>query len=301
MKFRDEDSFVQDLCAQWPANKSIHTGPGDDCALLQSDLKGWLDVIKTDAVVQEVHFTMQMLPRQIGRKALARVLSDFAAMGATPTAAVVAVGIPSEDLFPFIKKTYQGMASLAAQYNVALLGGETTQSAQLTFCVSAIGKVKAPKAVLRSTAKESDLIYVTGKLGGSFPKRHLTFTPRLAEGQWLAAHGFASAMMDLSDGLGKDLPRLAKASSLSFEIEPSALPLNAGSSAENALNDGEDYELLFTVPVKYAKRLEEKWPFKTKLTCVGRMLPKGAPNITGGLKINGFDHLKILHNKKRKK
>jgi thiamine-monophosphate kinase len=144
--------------------------------------------------------------------------------------------------------------------------------------------------VLRSTARAGDLIFVTGRLGGSQAGRHLNFTPRLAEGQWLARNRFATAMMDLSDGLGADLPRLAAASKLGFSVDETQLPRTRGASIAAAWNDGEDYELLFTIPPRRADSLKKKWPFATPAHCIGTMLVTGQGAAAGTA--HGFDHFK---------
>src|SRR5262249_15021840 len=121
-------------------------------------------------------------------------------------------------------------------------------------------------------------IFVTGKLGGSLKKHHLDFIPRLAEGQWLAAHGKLHAMMDLSDGLACDLPRMASASGVDFVIKENALPRNPGCTPVQAWGDGEDYELFFAVPSRAAAALEKKWRLrfpKVRLTSIGRFVPRG--------------------------
>ncbi|MFH1066956.1 MAG: thiamine-phosphate kinase [bacterium] len=288
----NEDELIQSLTEVFPARHPfLKVGVGDDCAVLRAASgRGGFDVLKTDAVVQDVHFTLKMPPRLIGRKALARVLSDFAAMGAEPRAFVVTVGIPKKLSPRFIKECYRGMNALATRYNIALAGGEMTRSRELWFSVAATGRVRRP--VLRSTARAGDALFVTGRLGGSFPKEHLCFEPRLKEGQWLARKNFASAMMDLSDGLGKDLPRLARASGLSFEIRPTAVPCRRGCSVHQAVNDGEDYELLFTVAPSKADALRRQWPFRAPLTCIGKMRRASEPVETGGVAMRGFDHFR---------
>src|SRR6202041_70427 len=124
--------------------------------------------------------------------------------------------------------------------------------------------------------KPGDLIAVTGKLGGSQSGRHLLFKPRLAEGQWLAKKKFATAMMDLSDGLGADLPRLAQASKVSFQLDAKSIPRSPNASLSAAINDGEDYELLFTVRPAHAEKLKKEWPFATPVHFIGVAGRRGA-------------------------
>jgi thiamine-monophosphate kinase len=149
--------------------------------------------------------------------------------------------------------------------------------------------VKKRHLLQRSTAQRGDAIYVTGRLGGSLGGRHLDITPRLREAHWLAANRFATAMMDLSDGLAKDLPRLAKASGLGINIDPSRLPCHDNCRSEQALGDGEDYELLFTVNHRKTQRLAAQWPehfSEVPLTCIGTMVAAGDGMMLSG----GWDH-----------
>ena len=135
------------------------------------------------------------------------------------------------------------------------------------------------------------MIFVTGKLGGTQARRHLTFEPRLAEGQWLARHKIATALMDLSDGLGADLPRLAKASGVGFQVDSKALPRAKDASVQQAYNDGEDYELLFTVQPGRANTLKKKWPFATPVRCIG-VMRAGDRGSREPFFAHGFDHFK---------
>ena len=144
---------------------------------------------------------------------------------------------------------------------------------------------------ISSRAEVGDLIFVTGRLGATRAKRHLVFEPRLAEGQWLARQRLASSLMDLSDGLGADLPRLAKASGVGFQLDPEAIPRARGATVSEAINDGEDYELLFTAKPAHAETLKKKWPFATPLHCIGVMAPRARKARESSF-IYGFDHFK---------
>jgi thiamine-monophosphate kinase len=285
-----EDQHITRWLRLWPKICTLPVGPGDDCAVLPPFPAGHLPVWKTDAVVQDVHFRLRDSGVAVGHKALARVLSDFAAMGALPHSVLVTIGIPPQLPSRFMDDCYRGMARLAKIWNLSLAGGETTRSPHLWISISGLGSVSPEKTLTRSGAKKGNLLFVTGRLGGSFPKRHLTFTPRLQEGLWLANRQLATAMMDLSDGLGKDLPRLASASGVSFRILTSALPKNKGCTPEQAVNDGEDYELLFTVKPTHVATLLKKWPFATRLTCIGLMTALGNPSFHDGLPFQGYDH-----------
>ncbi len=288
----DEDRLVQELTALWGSAPGTVTGPGDDCAVHKQPPQGMHAVAKVDAVVEQIHFLADDSARQVGHKALGRALSDFGAMGAVPQYVLVTIGFPfGGRSVRWLKDCYLGMSKLAGDFNVGLAGGELTRSDQIWINVSLHGYVPPKNLTLRSSGTAKDALYVTGKLGGSFPKRHLAFLPRVAEGQWLARRG-VSAMMDLSDGLGKDLPRLAAASGCSFCLQPELVPRNRSCTVEQAVNDGEDYELLFSVASRKERRLLNDWPFDLSLTRIGELLPSTLNPVTGGVACTGWDHLK---------
>lgn len=280
-----------ELIAQWtrslPGNASVIVGPGDDCAVLDSGQPGRYLLLKTDAVVQGVHFSATAEPERIGHKALGRCLSDIAAMAGRPIAALITMALPSHFDPPFLQRIYAGMSRLAEQHGVAIVGGETTTNpGGLLISVCVLGDVAAEKCILRSGAKSGDALFVTGELGGSLAGRHLEFVPRLAEARWLAGHFAIHAMMDLSDGLAGDLRHLLKRSGVGAEVLGRAVPISriaqlqarAESSAKTpllaALTDGEDFELLFTVAGKDAVPLLDAWKKqfpKVRLSCIGKI------------------------------
>ena len=275
-----------------PRLPGLRHGPGHDCAVLASPAKDLDLVLKTDAVVEGVHFLRSTSAPLVGRKALARALSDLAAAGATPRAALVTAGCPDKKSATRLASIYRGLDQAARRWRVAVVGGETVRTRQLLLSISLLGTAPRGQSPHRAGARPGHLIFVTGTLGGSWPRRHLTFTPRLKEGQWLARKKFPSAMMDLSDGLGADLPRLARMSCVGFQLQPGKLPVTAGANARQAFSQGEDYELLFTVPKAKAARLRKTWPFATRLTEIGVCLPARSGFHTGGLPLQGYDHLR---------
>ncbi len=290
MRPRTEEQWVERLTRIWPKGSRVRLGPGDDAAVTVAPTRGRDLVSKVDAVVEEVHFQTSDRPSAVGHKALARAISDFAAMGARPRHALITVGFPiGEGAWPWVEGVYSGMSRLAAQYTIGLVGGELTRSAVKWINVTLLGDVACGKAVTRSGGLPGDVLIVTGRLGGSFPKRHLSFIPRLEEGCWLAAAG-ARAMMDLSDGLGKDLPRLAVASGCTYRIKTKSLPRHRGCSIEQAINDGEDYELLAAIPPKRVKIFLKKWPFSVPLTVIGELLPASQAPEADGVRFSGWDH-----------
>jgi thiamine-monophosphate kinase len=283
-----EFELIAKLTKALPANETVVTGPGDDCAVLDFGLPEKLFLFKTDAVVEGVHFTHETLPEKIGRKALARCLSDIAAMAGTPATALVTIGLPKKFDPDFIAKIYDGLNALARTYGVAIVGGETTTNPGGIFIsIALLGTVGRGKQILRSGARVGDAIFVTGELGGSLAGKHLDFEPRIVEALWLAEHFSIHAMADLSDGLAGDLRHILNASRVGADLLKTAIPISRAaklhgrqsSSAKPplvaALTDGEDFELLFTVASKDAVKLLDAWKQKfpkLKLSCIGKIV-----------------------------
>jgi len=286
-----EEELIRLAVEIWPDKKRVFLGPGDDCAVSAPCPPNTCLVSKVDAVVEAVHFRPEDPPSRVGHKALARAISDFAAMGAVPEVALITVGFPfhARRAGSWLKACYRGMGALAGQFSIGLAGGELTRSPRIWINVTLIGWVERNREVRRSGGRCGDMVLVTGRLGGSFPRHHLTFQPRLREGRWLARRG-VTAMMDLSDGLGKDLPRLARASGCSFRVDPHQIPRRRGCGVEQAINDGEDYELLFTVDPGQAASLLEAWPFACPLHCIGELAGSDTASHTGGYLFSGWDH-----------
>lgn len=227
---------------------------GDDCAVLPLDAHYDL-VLTSDPLISGVHFTPGTDPEQIGWKATARVLSDFAAMGADPQYLLINLVAPPEQDFQTLEKIYAGVSKLRKLFGVDLVGGDLAQGPVLELHVFGVGRVPKGKALLRSGARPGDILYVTGPLGGSFESgKHLTFMPRLKEAKWLRQSGFVRCMMDISDGLATDLRHILKASKVGAELNGLAIP-RVG-SLDQALFDGEDFELLFTVRAEDADQFD---------------------------------------------
>jgi thiamine-monophosphate kinase len=261
-------------------------------------------LFKTDAVVEGIHFTRDAAAEKIGHKALARCLSDIAAMAGTPTAALITLALPKEFDPGFISAIYDGMSVLGRRHGVASVGGETTTNPErMLISVALLGTVPRGKAVLRSGAEAGDAIFVTGELGGSLAGKHLQVEPRLAEARWLAENFKIHAMLDISDGLAGDLRHILKASHVGAELLSSAIPISrearlaskSESSAKTpllaALTDGEDFELLFTLASRDAVPLLDAWNKQfpqLKLSCIGKITPGE------GLTIRDKDRVRAL-------
>lgn len=285
-----EDKLVADLVAGLPWNEQVRVAAGDDCAVVGAPEDSHWTLLKTDCVIEGIHFASDAPPERIGWKAMARALSDIAAMGGQPQHALVTIALPGASEVAWLQALYQGLREVSGQFGVSIVGGETARSPGPIFLsIVLTGSVRADRCILRSGGKPGDALYVTGQLGGAADGHHLNFVPRLEQGQWLAGQGFVSCMMDLSDGLGSDLPRLAGASGCGFTIDRSLLPCRAGSNASGAISDGEDYELLFAVPADRAAALEQAWPARfpnLPLTRIGRLESPGASSPLA----HGFDH-----------
>jgi len=286
----NEDRFLKILLAGLPEGKNLLVGPGDDCAVVKAPGTRELLLLKTDCVVEGVHFLPDHEPTRVGWKAICRALSDIAAMGGEPLHALVNIFSPSDKPVAYWKGFYKGLSKAASRFEVGLAGGETSRAPFVAVSLSLIGRVEPGRLTLRSSGKPGDALFVTGTLGGSIKGKHLDFIPRLPEGRWLSAHGYASAMMDLSDGLASDLPRLATSSGCGFEIDFETLPRTRGCTVTQALSDGEDYELLLAVPPRFSDRLEAGWKENfpgVKLTQIGRLVE---PGTSASALPQGFDH-----------
>ena len=309
----NEFELIRRLTRSLPVNDSVVTGAGDDCAVLDVGSPDRQLLFKTDAVVEGIHYPPGTPPEKIGHKALARCLSDIAAMAGTPTAALVTLALPPGFEVAFVEGVYAGMNALAKKHGVAIVGGETTTNpGNVLISVAMIGFVPRGRAVLRSGAKPGDALFVTGELGGSLAGRHLEFwEPRLAEARWLAEHFRVHSMLDISDGLAGDLRHLLAAGGLGAELLKTAIPVTRAakelarkSSAKPAvlaaLTDGEDFELLFTVAPKDAVPLLDAWKKqfpKLRLSCIGKITAKEGISLRdkGGVRpfnANGYVHFK---------
>jgi thiamine-monophosphate kinase len=284
-----EFPLIQSMTRNLQTDESVIHGVGDDCAVLEYTLQKYL-LFSTDMVIEDIHFKRaEMNPKYIGYKALARNISDIAAMGGEPTYAVVSIGLPGELSLDFVKGIYEGLKGCASRFGVLIIGGDTSRSDKIVISIAILGEVDKGKVVLRKGAKVGDAIFVTGKLGGSIMKKHYSFKPRIAEASFLTRHSKINSMIDVSDGLLQDLNHILVASNCGCVIEATQIPISPDAfkragrdhhkALQAALTDGEDFELLFTVAASKADSLLEKWKreLRTPLTRIG--------TITGAKKV----------------
>ena len=272
-------------------------GIGDDCAVLPASRGPQL--ITVDPVIFGRHFDAAVPPRAVGAKLLKRNLSDLAAMGGCPSAAVLALTLDPHTSLAWLEQFYRGLATCARRYRVPIVGGDIAQAGGvLAARLTLLGAAAGPRVVTRTGARIGDSIHVTGVLGRSLASgHHFAFHPRLAEGAWLAGRSEVRAMMDISDGLAKDLgaltPPHAKPS-----LEPGALPLRRGADLRAALTDGEDYELVFalaahTDAAAFARAWHRRFP-RTRLTNIGHFARSNAlsPSAVRLEDFSGYEHLR---------
>ncbi|HYR21926.1 MAG TPA: thiamine-phosphate kinase [Chthoniobacterales bacterium] len=275
-----EEALFASLLRDLPTSRGVIAGAGDDCAVVESPGKGNLLVLKTDCVVEKIHFAPVTDPILIGWKAMMRPLSDFAATSAVPRFALITLIVPATRSTSWVRKLYRGLRRAAARFDVAIVGGETSATrGPAVISVSVSGFVERDRWISRAGGKNGDDLFVTGRLGGSLRGKHLKFVSRIDESRWLTKDFRVHAMMDLSDGLGVDLPRLAKASKLGFKIDKKSLPLARGAKIDSAISDGEDYELLFAISPRDRERLQKNWRKqfpKLSLTRIGSLIPQFA-------------------------
>lgn len=285
---RSEAELIRFLRSKFPAGGDVRVGIDDDAAVLRGEGRhDW--VVTTDLLVEGVHFLRGAQPPQaVGWKSLARSLSDCAAMGAEPRFALVALAFPPSTAANWIDDFFTGFARLARRHRVRLAGGDLAAAPQIVADVQVIGQMEKRRAVLRSGARPGDLVFVSGRLGlsglGLACLRHHVASVRPLIRRALRAHSFpeprvrlaralvrrgdVTAMIDLSDGLSTDLHHLCEASRVGARVlaeKIPAVPLPPSlarrlrtSGRELALNAGEDYELLFTVPARRAAQLPKK-------------------------------------------
>ncbi len=230
----------------------VIAGPGDDCAIVRSS-NGSTSFLTVDQLVEGRHFEPATPVDLIARKSIARSVSDIAAMGGTPAWAL-ASGTLCKD-YPHSNELFDAMSRWAKHWGCPLVGGDIATHAKtdspMVLSVTIGGVIDAGHTpILRSGAKPGDLIYISGPIGASFETgHHLRFDPRIELGRWASREGSGvHAMMDLSDGLGRDCDRIAKASQVCIEISAADVPIHHSCEGwKRAFSDGEDYELILSI------------------------------------------------------
>ena len=277
MKLREigEDRLLNQLLPDLPLAKAVVSGPGDDCAVVKTRDRLNFLVLKTDCVVAGVHFLATANALDVGWKAMMRPLSDFASTSAVPQFALITLIAPEQTKVEWVDELYRGLRRAAKRFKVSIVGGETSGiPGPVAISVSVVGFVERDRCVSRRGGKVGDDLFVTGRLGDALKRKHLQFVPRIAESRWLTKNFSIHAMMDLSDGLGADLPRLARASRVGFAIAMENLPLARSAKIGDAISEGEDYELLFAISPRDRSRLEREWRKKFRklpLTRIGSL------------------------------
>jgi thiamine-monophosphate kinase len=276
---RIEDIAIRTLLS----SSRVRLGIGDDAALFKG-ASGWDQILTCDWFLEGTHFLREKHPPDaVGWKCLARAVSDVAAMGGVPRCFLLSLALPATLAGSWLDEFLRGLRRAAKRFRCVLAGGDTTRSKSILINVTAMGELRTGRAVLRSGASPGDLLFVSGQLGEAELglqlirkskrradrndprlRKHLYPEPRLAMGRWLAETRLASAMMDVSDGLSADLPRLCAASGVGARVIAAKIPRaqtpqrergGAKDSLELALHGGDDYELLFSVPRKHLKHI----------------------------------------------
>jgi len=288
-----------------PANAPAPFGIGDDCAVLPATGPRRL-LVTTDPVIYGRHFDDSLSPAAAAEKLLKRNLSDIAAMGGVPRSAVISLALPRRVSITWIRSFYRALGRCADRHGVTIAGGDIAESTDMLGAfLTLMGEAAGTRVLTRRGARAGDWIYVTGELGGSILGKHHRFTPRLPEGRWLAGRHEVRCLMDLSDGLAKDLLDLVPVGAKPV-LTATALPLSRAahtlarrdgrSAVDHALSDGEDFELLFAVSARTDRpAFERAWRarFATRLTCIGRFV-RPADSVASALPLeryHGYEHL----------
>ncbi len=269
-----ESRFVE-----WLSESGVCPRAGDDAAVV--DACGGRLLFSSDMVVEGVHFRREDPPLLVGRKAVAVSLSDIAAMGGRPLFCTVSVGMPGWMNEESSRELMEGARRVAAEFGIEIVGGDTVASPVLCVDVAMLGDPLG-EPVGRDGASPSEMVFVTGSLGGSLLGRHLRFVPRVKEVQRILEVCRPTAMIDVSDGLVADLLRILRGSGVAARLAASSIPVSMDarraaerdgrSALEHAMFDGEDFELLFTVKPEDARVLAS-YDVGVPLRCIGRIVP----------------------------
>lgn len=279
MKLKDigEIGLIKGFAKTMRLDRSVVKGSGDDAAVIKWTRDKHL-LLTCDMVLEDVHFKLpEAKPFDIGWKAMARNISDIAAMGGLPRYALVSVAIDPQKPAEFARELVRGMNAAASKFKVNIVGGDMSSSKKLMIDVSLAGEVEKRNVVLRSGAKAGDLIMVTGAIGGSGKGKHLNFIPRVEESRAIVKRFKINSMIDVSDGLVMDLWRILDQSRVGATLYQNAIPLSKDAGEfKKAISEGEDFELLFTMSVAEARRFFKTYlgKMKTPVTLIGEITGK---------------------------
>jgi thiamine-monophosphate kinase len=271
-----ERGFVAAILARIGRPDVLLLGPGDDAAVLKGPRPL---AIAMDLTIEGIHFPRGKAGREAGYKAVARPLSDLAAVGAKPVGVMIGLALHRDVAVERLLAVQGGALAAARACGAAILGGDTKETpGEETIAVTALGRVDGPPPLPRSGGRPGDALFVTGPLGGSIRGRHLRPAPRFAEGLALRRRRLATACIDVSDGLATDLHRLCRASGVGAILDASRIPIHrdarrgGGDPLHRALTDGEDYELLFAVPPGKAAAVEARGVAGRRVHRIGRLV-----------------------------
>jgi thiamine-monophosphate kinase len=253
-----EFGLIERISKRLRLDSTVIKGSGDDCAVLKFNRDKYL-LATCDMLVEGVDFLSKDAAYWIGRKALAVSLSDIAACAGIPRHCLVSLGMPKDTPLKRVDGIIKGMADLARTFKVNIVGGDLSRAGRLTLNVSMLGIVEKKYLVLRNGAKAGDVIFVSGALGGSLKGKHLRFTPRVKEARFLVKNFKINSMIDISDGLLQDLRQILRQSKAGAVVYETLIPVaKAATGLSQALYQGEDFELLFTMSPRQAVRLFKK-------------------------------------------
>ncbi|MFA5223568.1 MAG: thiamine-phosphate kinase [Candidatus Omnitrophota bacterium] len=266
-----EFGLIKSFRKQIKTDHSVFMGSGDDCAVLKLNSSSY-QLFTCDMIIEGVDFRKTDDLESVGRKALAISISDIAACAGIPRHAVISLGLPKNMQVEEVDLLAKGVFDLAKKYKINIVGGDISASAKLIIDVSMLGEVKKNKLCLRRGARPGDIIMVTGSFGGSIKGKHLKFTPRLEEANFLVNNFKINSMIDVSDGLLQDLGHILEQSSAGAVLYESLIPLSRDAkNTEEALCSGEEFELLFTVSRKQANRIIKS--SKYGFSVIGEIMP----------------------------
>lgn len=310
LKEAGELEAIRRFQRHFPQHRGIVTGSGDDCAVVRLSSEAERDLLLTsDPVIEGTHFDPTASPKGIGHKAAGRVLSDIAAMGGRPEWLLANMVAPATATLESLEAVCIGFVGVCNLFGATLAGGDLARGNSLEVHAFGVGSLPAGAAILRSGAAPGESLFVTGSLGASRAGKQFTFLPRVKEGEWLRKGDWATSMIDISDGLVSDAYHIAAASGVDVMLDLSAIPISEAAKEAygerdhlaHALTDGEDFELLFTVPERRRADFELAWAleFKQNCTCIGSIAegdgkvrglsPEGTGSI---LSPNGYEHFR---------